>query len=78
MAGLPIAPAFAAAYRVIDERAPKHATTEAFGWTRTAIVAGVAAGTAAGGALVDAEGTTLAFLAVKSVVRKRISSEPGH
>lgn len=68
VAGLPIAPAFAAAYRVIDQRAPKHATTEAFGWTSTAIVAGVAAGTAAGGSLVDAEGTTLAFVAAGAAV----------
>ena len=67
VAGLPIAPTFAAAYRVIDERAPGHATTEAFGWTSTAIVAGSAAGTAAGGSLIEAQGTTLAFLAAAAM-----------
>ena len=68
VAGVPIAPTFAAAYRVIDERAPAHATTEAFGWTSTAIVAGVSGGTVLGGSLVDAEGTTLAFLAAGAAV----------
>ena len=68
LAGFPIAPAFAAAYRVIDQRAPAHATTEAFGWTSTAIVAGSAAGSAAGGSLIAAEGTTLAFLAAAAAV----------
>ena len=63
-----VAPAFAAAYRMIDLRAPAHATTEAFGWTSTAIVAGSAAGSAAGGSLIAAEGTTLAFLAAAAAV----------
>ena len=67
VAGIPIAPAFAAAYRVIDARAPAHAATEAFGWTSTAIVAGSAAGSAFGGSLVDAEGTTLALLAAAAM-----------
>ena len=68
VAGIPIAPTFAAAYRVIDERAPAHATTEAFGWTSTAIVAGNGAGVAAGGSLIDARGTTLAFAAAAAMV----------
>ena len=67
VAGVPIAPMFAAAYRVIDAQAPAHASTEAFGWTSTAIVAGSAAGSALGGTLVDVEGTTVAYAAAASM-----------
>ena len=57
VAGLPIAPAFAAAYGLIDDTAPSGTSTEAFAWMSTAIVLGLAAGTAAAGALIERAGT---------------------
>ena len=44
IAGLPIAPAFAASYGLVDELALPGTTTEAFAWLGTAVVAGVALG----------------------------------
>lgn len=58
VAGVPIAPAFAAAYALVDDTAPAGTATEAFAWLSTAIVIGLAAGTAAAGALVEQGGTS--------------------
>jgi MFS family permease len=58
LAGIPIAPAFAASYGLVGELAPPGTTTEAFAWLTTAIVAGLALGTAAGGASVGRLGLT--------------------
>ena len=57
IAGLAIAPVFAAGYALIDDTAIPGTTTEAFSWFSTAIVLGLAAGTAVGGALAEASGT---------------------
>jgi MFS family permease len=67
VAGAPIAPAFTVSYTLIDRLASAGATTEAFTATTTAIVAGLAFGNAAGGALVGPIGTSLTFLLAAAV-----------
>jgi MFS family permease len=62
VAGIPIAPAFAASYRLVDAVARRGTAAEAFAWISTAVATGIAAGTSAGGALVDARGVDAAFL----------------
>lgn len=56
IAGVPIAPAFAASYGLIGELALPGTTTEAFAWLATAVVAGVALGTSFGGYAVEQVG----------------------
>jgi MFS family permease len=64
LAGLPLAPAFAAIYALVDEVAVPGTVTEAFAWLTTAIAVGIAGGAAAGGALADVSPTaTFAFAA---------------
>jgi MFS family permease len=58
VAGVPIAPAFAASYGLVGELAPPGTTTEAFAWLTTAIVTGLALGTSLGGAAVGRLGLT--------------------
>jgi MFS family permease len=58
LAGVPIAPAFAASYGLVGDLAPPGTTTEAFAWLTTAIVTGLALGTSAGGAAVERIGLT--------------------
>ena len=55
---MPIAPAFAASYGLVDELGMPGTTTEAFSWLTTAIVAGLAVGSAVGGAAIDPLGIT--------------------
>jgi MFS family permease len=62
LAGIPIAPLIASAYGVIAAIAAEGAFAESFAWLSTAVTTGVAAGTMAGGWLVDASGTDAAFL----------------
>jgi MFS family permease len=62
VAGLPIAPAFAFSYRLVDRLAPPGTATEAFAWISTAIVAGVSAGAPLGGGAISAAGPHAAFL----------------
>jgi MFS family permease len=52
-AGIPIAPAFAASYGLVDELAMPGTSTEAFSWLSTAIVAGISLGTAIGGLAIE-------------------------
>ncbi len=61
VAGLPIAPAVMSAYGLIDAVARRGTAAEAFAWISTAVSIGVAAGTAVGGALVDAFGVRASF-----------------
>jgi predicted MFS family arabinose efflux permease len=61
IAGVPIAPAFAASYGLVDELAVPGTTTEAFAWLSTAVVAGVALGTSFGGFAVEQFGLPGAF-----------------
>ena len=58
IAGLPIAPAFAASYGLVDELAVPGTTTEAFAWLGTAIVTGLALGTSVGGVAIEHLGLT--------------------
>jgi MFS family permease len=58
IAGMPIAPAFAASYGLVDELGVPGTATEAFSWLTTAIVGGLAVGTSGGGAAIDSLGIT--------------------
>jgi predicted MFS family arabinose efflux permease len=58
IAGVPIAPAFAASYGLVDELSLPGTSTEAFAWITTAIVAGVSVGTAVGGLVIEHAGST--------------------
>jgi MFS family permease len=63
LAGLAVAPISAASFGVLDLVAPAGTATEASSWVLTAYQLGLAAGTAAGGLIVDGPGTTAAFVA---------------
>jgi predicted MFS family arabinose efflux permease len=56
IAGLPIAPSFAASYGLVDRLAVPGTSTEAFSWLSTAIVAGISVGTAAAGVVIEHAG----------------------
>lgn len=60
-AGLPIAPAFTAAFGLIDHVAKRGTVAESFAWIGTSLGTGIAGGTAAAGALVDHAGARAAF-----------------
>ena len=63
LSGCVIAPLTAAENELAGVVAPAGTLTEAYGWVITAVVVGVAAGSAAGGALVEAAGWRAAVLA---------------
>jgi predicted MFS family arabinose efflux permease len=56
VAGMPIAPAVAASYGLVDRLAVAGTSTEAFAWLTTAIVTGMSAGTFAGGIVIERGG----------------------
>jgi predicted MFS family arabinose efflux permease len=58
LAGIPIAPAFASSYGLVDRLAVPGTTTEAFSWLSTAIVTGISLGTAVGGLVIEHAGVT--------------------
>jgi MFS family permease len=58
IAGMPIAPAFAASYGLVDELAVPGTTTEAFALLGTAIVAGLSLGTSLSGVAIERLGLT--------------------
>ena len=60
-AGIPIAPAFASSYGLVDRLAVPGTTTEAFSWLSTAIVTGISLGTAVGGVVIERHGPTWAL-----------------
>jgi MFS family permease len=62
LAGLSIAPSFAAAFGLADALAPPGALTEAFAWLGTGVAAGLAAGGALGGWAAEARGPAAALL----------------
>ena len=62
-AGLPIAPAVACSYLLVDRLAPRGTVTEAFTWVSTAFMAGGALGNALGGLVVEHLGVRAGFLA---------------
>ena len=61
IAGLGVAPMLSCQFSLVGTLAPAGTTTEAFTWHRAATVGGIAAGSALGGALVDAAGVSAAF-----------------
>jgi MFS family permease len=61
VAGLPIAPTIAFVYTLIDRAARRGTAAEAFAWFGTAISAGIAAGAALAGLLVEEHGAAWAF-----------------
>jgi MFS family permease len=84
-AGLFIAPLLATRNEMIGWVAPPDAQTEAYTWPQTAFVGGIAIGSAVAGGLVEASGSSPAFLlaaavtslgAVLAVVRRRTLAPP--
>lgn len=63
VAGLPIAPAIAAAYGIIDRVAHVSSIAESFAWFGTSVALGAATGIALGGAIVDHAGVRWTFVA---------------
>lgn len=63
LAGAVVAPGFATGYGLTSRIAPPGTVTEAFSWLSTGIAAGVAAGSALAGSLVDGPGVPVAFAA---------------
>jgi MFS family permease len=61
VAGLGVAPMLSAQFSLVGALARAGAATEAFTWHRAATIAGMAAGSALAGSLVDAHGTGAAF-----------------
>jgi MFS family permease len=61
IAGAGVAPLLGTAYGLVDRVAPAGELTEAFAWLSTAIGIGLAAGSTAAGALVDASGPGAGF-----------------
>ncbi len=57
-AGLPFAPIIAGCYAIVDQVGIVGTAVESFAWLGTAITAGLAVGTAAGGLIVDATGVS--------------------
>jgi len=61
LAGLCLAPMISCQFSLVGALAPEGTVTEAFTWHRAATVAGMAAGSALGGSLIDAHGPGGAF-----------------
>jgi predicted MFS family arabinose efflux permease len=86
VAGLPIAPAFAGAYSLVNRLALPGSSTESFAWISTAVTVGSSLGTVLGGAAVQNLSVTLGFAlsavlaalgAVYALGRRRtLASEP--
>jgi MFS family permease len=66
VAGLMIAPSMTGATLLVSRHAPPAYVTEAFTWSATAIVTGVGAGMAVGGALIERYGAKSAFVLAMS------------
>jgi MFS family permease len=62
LAGSAIAPTFVSANGMLDHLVPRGTLTEAFTWTTTGLIAGVAVGSALGGAITDAASPRTAML----------------
>jgi MFS family permease len=83
LAGLTIAPVFSCQYSLIGRAVTPGVETEAFTWAAAALIAGVAAGSALGGAVISAGGVSAPFilacgvsaLAAVSAVRLRAGQE---
>jgi predicted MFS family arabinose efflux permease len=66
VAAAPMAPVIAANSVLVLRTAPKERIAEAFTWASTALLAGISAGTAAGGTLVERYSPTVALLAASA------------
>jgi MFS family permease len=83
LAGLVIAPVFSCQYALVGRTVPDGVETEAFTWVSSALVGGLAAGSALGGATVAAAGVSGPFLlavatmglAATSALRMRAAAE---
>ncbi|MGZ4170930.1 MAG: MFS transporter [Solirubrobacteraceae bacterium] len=83
LAGLTIAPVFSCQYALVGRAVPTGVETEAFTWVSSALIGGLAAGSALGGAAVAAGGVSAPLaqasaamgLAALSAVRKRAHVE---
>jgi predicted MFS family arabinose efflux permease len=62
VAGCTIAPVFSCQYALVGRTVSDGAETEAFTWVSAALVAGIAGGSALGGALIGAVGVSTPFL----------------
>jgi hypothetical protein len=62
LAGLVIAPVFSCQYALVGRSVPAGAQTEAFTWVSSALVGGLAAGSALGGAAVSLGGVSAPFV----------------
>jgi MFS family permease len=62
LAGLTIAPVFACQYALIGHAVTPGVETEAFTWVAAALIAGLAAGSALGGAVISAAGVSAPFI----------------
>ncbi len=84
IAGLPIAPSFAITYGMAQSSALPGTQAEVFSWLSTAVVIGIAAGSALGGALITSSGTraslalgivgAVAAVAVVTAFRGRVAA----
>jgi predicted MFS family arabinose efflux permease len=62
LSGVTIAPVFSCQYALVGHSVEPGSETEAFTWVASALVAGIAAGSALGGALVSASGDSAPFV----------------
>jgi len=62
LTGLTIAPVFSCQYALVGRVVPDGAETEAFTWMSSALVGGIAGGSALGGALIGAGGVSAPFI----------------
>jgi MFS family permease len=68
LGGIAIAPTFGALYSLTASQSPPERQTEAFGWLSSGFQAGIALGAITGGAIVQAAGSTVAYVASAGVV----------
>ena len=62
LAGLTIAPVFSCQYALVARAVTPGSETEAFTWVTAALVGGLAAGSAAAGAVIGSEGVAAPFV----------------
>jgi MFS family permease len=62
LAGVMVAPVFSCQYAMVGRAAPSGAETEAFTWVSAALIAGLATGSAIGGALIAVAGVSAPFV----------------
>jgi predicted MFS family arabinose efflux permease len=78
--GLPVAPGFAMTYRMVQQSAVPGTQAEVFGWLSTAIVVGIAFGTALGGHLITQAGSSASMKLgiLGAVIAAAIAALPLH